>query len=79
MAETLLSVEGLTKYFPIIKGVIRARRVGEIKAVDGVSFDVVQARPSAGGESGCGKTTTGRMLLRLLEPTPARCPIAALN
>ena len=40
MAETLLSVKGLSKYFPVIKGIVRAWRVGEIKAVDGVSLDV---------------------------------------
>ncbi|MET8676702.1 dipeptide ABC transporter ATP-binding protein [Streptomyces sp. NPDC004647] len=67
--EPLLRVEGLVKHFPITKGVLR-RQVGAVQAVDGISFDV---RPGETlgvvGESGCGKSTMGRLITRLLEPT----------
>ncbi|MFE3329513.1 ABC transporter ATP-binding protein [Streptomyces sp. NPDC059176] len=68
-AEPLLKVEGLIKHFPIRKGLLR-RQSGAVKAVDGISFDV---RPGETlgvvGESGCGKSTMGRLITRLLEPT----------
>ena len=67
--EPLLRVEGLRKYFPIKKGLF-SRHVGDVKAVDGVSFDIYPNETlGVVGESGCGKTTVGRTVLRLLEPT----------
>lgn len=65
----LLEVRGLTKHFPIRSGVLQ-RVTGAVKAVDNVSFDIARGETLAlVGESGCGKTTTGRTLLRLVEPT----------
>ncbi|MCB9905574.1 MAG: ATP-binding cassette domain-containing protein [Planctomycetes bacterium] len=65
----LIEVRGMKKYFPIKKGVFQ-RHVGDVKAVDDVSFEIGRKETlSLVGESGCGKTTTGRTLLRLIEPT----------
>jgi len=70
--EVVLRVENLKKYFPINRGIFQ-RHVGDVKAVDSVSFDVHRGETlGLVGESGCGKTTTGRTIIRLYEPTAGR-------
>ncbi|MEU2225069.1 dipeptide ABC transporter ATP-binding protein [Streptomyces sp. NPDC018347] len=67
--EVLLRVEGLTKHFPIKKGILQ-RQVGAVKAVDGLDFEVRKGETlGVVGESGCGKSTMGRVITRLEDPT----------
>ncbi|CAM3213993.1 dipeptide ABC transporter ATP-binding protein [Filibacter tadaridae] len=70
--KPLLKVDNLKKYFPVKKGML-GRTVGQVKAVDDVSFYVNEGETlGIVGESGCGKSTTGRMLMRLLEPSEGK-------
>ena len=67
--DRLLEVRDLAKFFPVSKGLLQ-RHAGDVKAVDGLNFDINRRQTlSLVGESGCGKTTAGRSLLRLIEPT----------
>ncbi len=70
--QVLLEVRGLKKHFPITKGAFR-RVVGAVKAVDGIDIDLIKGETlGLVGESGCGKTTAARTIVRLLEPTAGR-------
>ncbi|HSP26221.1 MAG TPA: ATP-binding cassette domain-containing protein, partial [Saliniramus sp.] len=69
-AAPLVSTEGLEVHFPITEGLIIERRVGAVRAVDGVSLDVFPGETvGLVGESGCGKSTFARAVIRLVEPT----------
>jgi len=68
--NVLLEVKNLKKYFPVTTGIVIQRHVGDVKAVDGISFYVKKGETfGLVGESGCGKTTTGRVILQLEKPT----------
>jgi len=73
MSGPLLRVEGLRKHYALTRGVVFTETLGHIKAVDGVSFDIAPGETvGLVGESGCGKTTTSRMILNLETPTEGR-------
>ena len=68
--NTLMSVRGVKKYYPVVKGILRGRTLGYVKAVDDVSFEIKTGQTfGLVGESGCGKTTLSRLLLRAEKPT----------
>jgi len=67
---TLIEVRNLVKYFPITQGIVFQKQIGAVKAVDDISFDVKRGETlGIVGETGCGKSTTARLLVRLLDPT----------
>ncbi|MGP4019761.1 ABC transporter ATP-binding protein [Saccharopolyspora sp. 5N708] len=70
MAEPILQVRDLVKYFPVTQGVVFKRTIGHVRAVDGVSFDLSRGETlGVVGESGCGKSTLAQVLMRLEKPT----------
>jgi oligopeptide/dipeptide ABC transporter ATP-binding protein len=72
-AEPVLQVQGLKKHFAVTQGLLWTRVIGWVKAVDGIGFSIPQGETLAiVGESGCGKTTTAKLILRLEEPTEGR-------
>ena len=76
MSEEVLKVEDLRVYFPHKSRGVFPRTIGQIKAVDGVSFELGGAETlGLVGESGCGKSTTGRAILRLVDPTSGQVVI----
>jgi oligopeptide transport system ATP-binding protein len=70
MSETLIEVKDLKMYFPVPKGIVLRRKIGDVKAVDGLTFSIRKGETlGLVGESGCGKSTTGRALIQLYKPT----------
>jgi len=70
VTDALMQVEGLVKHYPMRRGLVLTRTIGQVRAVDGLSFELFRGETLAlVGESGCGKSTTARLVLRLIEPT----------
>jgi ABC-type oligopeptide transport system ATPase subunit len=70
VSDALVRVENLTKYFPITQGIIFQHEVARVHAVEGVSFSIAPGETlGLVGESGCGKSTTARLITKLIEPT----------
>ena len=79
-AEVVLEVEDLVKHFPLTQGILFKRRIGEVKAVDGVSFKLRKGETlGIVGESGCGKSTLAKLLMRLEEPTSGKAVFKGQN
>ena len=78
--DILLQAQDLTKYFPVTNGLILQKTVGWVQAVDHVNFTIPRGKTLAlVGESGCGTTTTAKLILRLATPTPGQLPLDAMG
>ncbi len=78
--DTFLKVENLTKHFPITRGIVFQKQIGAVQAVDNVSFTIRKGETlGLVGESGCGKSTTGRTILQLYKPTSGKVLYDGLN
>lgn len=78
--DVMLEVTNLVKHFPVRAGFVQRRRIGQVRAVDGVDLQVLRGQTLAlVGESGCGKSTTARAVIRLLEPTAGRITLDGVD